>query len=93
MTLATPLVIFLVATHDGATIRQMLEYVCELANLDPDDVYEMDERYMRPSEVPFLLGNPSCIKEDLGWNPEYSWKDLLKEMYENDLNNLEVKND
>jgi GDPmannose 4,6-dehydratase len=82
---------YLVATHDGATIRQMLEYVCDLADLDPDDVYEMDERYMRPSEVPFLLGNPSSIKKDLGWIPEYSWKDLLKEMYEYDLNNLRFK--
>ena len=76
---------YLVATGDGATIREMLEYVCSLAELDPDDVYEADERFMRPSEVPYLLGNPSKITKELGWKPEYSWKKLLKEMYENDL--------
>jgi GDP-D-mannose dehydratase len=62
----------------------MLEYVCSLAGLKIDDVYEQDERYMRPSDVPFLKGNPSKIMA-LGWRPEYDWKSLLKEMYENDL--------
>ncbi len=76
---------YLVATGQGATIREMFEYVCGLADLEPSKVYEMDPRFMRPSEVPFLLGNPSKIKEDLGWKPEYTWKTLLKEMYENDL--------
>lgn len=76
---------YLVATGSGATIREMFEYVCELADLNPAVVYEMDPRFMRPSEVPFLLGNPSKIKRQLGWEPEYSWKALLKEMYEADL--------
>jgi GDPmannose 4,6-dehydratase len=76
---------YLVATGQGATIREMFDYVCGLAGLDSSDVYEMDERFMRPSEVPFLLGNPAKIKKELGWEPEYSWRALLEEMYENDL--------
>tara|TARA_Y100000287_G_scaffold186136_1_gene192128 strand:+ start:4451 stop:5431 length:981 start_codon:yes stop_codon:yes gene_type:complete len=76
---------YLVATGKGATIKEMLEYVCELADLEFDEVYEKDERFMRPSDVPFLLGNPEKIMRELGWTPEYTWKALLKEMYENDL--------
>lgn len=79
---------YLVATGAGATIREMLEFVCGLADLDLEDVYEADQRFMRPSEVPFLLGNPSKIKRELGWEPEYSWKSLLREMYDNDLIDL-----
>jgi len=79
---------YLVATGAGATIREMLEFVCGLADLDLEDVYEADQRFMRPSEVPFLLGNPSKIKRELGWEPEYSWKSLLAEMYDNDLIDL-----
>jgi GDPmannose 4,6-dehydratase len=79
---------YLVATGSGATIREMLEHVCSIADLDVEGVYEMDERYMRPSDVPFLLGNPSKIKEELGWEPSISWKSLLKEMYETDLAEL-----
>lgn len=79
---------YLVATGGGATIEEMLEFVCGLAGLDYKDVYKEDQRYMRPSDVPFLLGNPKKIQEELGWNPEYDWKSLLKEMYESDLRNL-----
>lgn len=79
---------YLVATGTGATIREMFEYVCSLAELKLEDVYEQDERFMRPSEVPFLLGNPEKIMSELGWRPMHSWKDLLKEMYQNDLKEL-----
>lgn len=75
---------YVVATGEGATIRQMLEYVCSLAGLKLDDVYEQDERFMRPSDVPFLKGNGSKIRK-LGWEPKYTWQSLLKEMYEHDL--------
>ena len=79
---------YLVATGDGATIKEMFEYVCSIADLDFNKTYEKDPRFMRPSEVPVLLGNPGKIRDELGWSPEYSWKDLLKEMYHSDLNDL-----
>jgi GDPmannose 4,6-dehydratase len=77
---------YVIATSEGATIKEMFEYVCEIAELDFNDVYEMDERFMRPSEVPVLLGNSRKAREHLEWKPEYTWKALLREMYENDLN-------
>ena len=76
---------YIVSTGQGATIEQMLRYVCELANLNFEDVYELDERFLRPSDVPYLLGNSNKIKKELSWFPEYNWKGLLKEMYEHDL--------
>ena len=79
---------YLVATGSGATIKEMFEFVCGLAGLDFDNVYEMDERFMRPSDVPFLLGDPGKIQRELGWKPEYTWQSLLREMYEADLEEL-----
>ncbi len=83
---------YLISTGSGATIEEMFRYVCSLAGLEFDDVYQMDERYMRPSDVPYLLGNPEKARIALGWEPEYDWKKLLKEMYENDLNELKELN-
>ena len=80
---------FLIATGSGATIREMLEYVCSLADLSINEVYVQDERYMRPSDVPFLLGNPQKAFDKLGWKPQYDWKSLLREMYEFDLKELQ----
>jgi GDPmannose 4,6-dehydratase len=80
---------YLIATGSGATIEDMFRYVCGLANLSLEEVYEADERFMRPSDVQYLLGNPRKAIEKLGWKPEYNWKVLLKEMYENDLAELQ----
>jgi len=80
---------YVIATGDGATIEEMFRYVCDLAELSFEDVYELDKRFLRPSEVPVLLGDPTLAKEELGWTPKYTWKSLLKEMYENDLKELQ----
>lgn len=80
---------YVVATGQGATIRQMLEYVCELANLDIEQVYLQDPSLMRPSDVPYLKGNSNKIKAELGWEPSYDWKNLLQEMYLSDLSLLQ----
>lgn len=75
---------YVVSTGQGATMKEMLEYVCEIAGLDPAKIYQQDPEFMRPSEVNRLLGNSSKIRA-LGWEPEYDWRRLLKEMYEYDL--------
>lgn len=76
---------FVIATGMGATIREMFEYVANLAGYTLDEVYEQDEKFMRPSDVPFLLGNSAKARDKLGWKPQYTWKELLKEMYNYDI--------
>jgi len=79
---------YIVSTGSGATIEEMFRYVCSVAGINFDDVYEIDEKYIRPSEVPYLLGDSSKIKKDLGWYPEYSWQKLLFDMYNYDLERI-----
>lgn len=79
---------FIFSAKSGATIKEMLEYVAGLAGLTLEEVYEQDPRFLRPSDVPFLLGDNSKAQSKLGWKPKQTWKDLLKEMYENDLKSL-----
>ena len=79
---------YVISTGSGATIEEMFRYVCALAGLDFEDVYELDKRFIRPSDVPYLLGSSEKARITLGWTPEYTWKELLREMYENDLQTL-----
>jgi GDPmannose 4,6-dehydratase len=79
---------FIIATGSGATIEEMLKYICSIADLKFEDVYEQDQKFMRPSDVSYLLGNAEKAKRKLGWQPEYNWKTLLEEMYQNDLSSL-----
>lgn len=46
------------------------------------------EKYFRPTEVDVLCGDPSKAMYQLGWKPEYSFGDLVKEMVEKDCPNL-----
>lgn len=50
-----------------------------------DVVVAVDPRYFRPSEVETLLGDPSYAKEKLGWTPETTLAEMVKEMVEHDL--------
>ncbi len=46
---------------------------------------KVDPQFLRPGEVPHLIGNSTKIKRELGWRQESSFDDLVKEMYEYDL--------
>ena len=48
-------------------------------------VVEIDEKYFRPAEVDLLVGDASKAKEKMGWVPQYTVEDLLKEMVKEDL--------
>jgi GDPmannose 4,6-dehydratase len=44
----------------------------------------IDPRYFRPTEVDTLLGDASKARRELGWTPEVSFADLVREMVEAD---------
>ncbi len=48
-------------------------------------IVKVDPRYYRPAEVGTLLGDPSKAKNELGWAPKTSFKELVEEMTESDL--------
>lgn len=45
----------------------------------------VDPRYLRPAEVPDLLGDASKARRKLGWKPKTSFPDLVREMAQADL--------
>lgn len=48
-------------------------------------VIKIDPDYHRPTEVDLLIGDASKCREKLGWSPEYSLEDLVREMIESDV--------
>ncbi|KAH9502648.1 hypothetical protein Btru_074011, partial [Bulinus truncatus] len=46
---------------------------------------KINPKFYRPAEVELLLGNPSKAKEQLKWNRECTFDDLVKEMVESDV--------
>jgi len=50
---------------------------------------KIDPRYFRPTEVEFLLGDPSKAKAKLGWQPKTSFDELVKMMVQEDVKEAE----
>ena len=50
-----------------------------------DIIIDVNPRYFRPTEVETLLGDPTKAKEKLGWVPEITLDEMIKEMVANDL--------
>ncbi len=52
-------------------------------------IVQVDPRYFRPTEVETLLGDASKAKAKLGWSPEISFAELVREMMREDLRGAE----
>ncbi len=48
-------------------------------------IVAVDPRYFRPAEVETLLGDPTKAREQLGWTPRITFRELVAEMARNDL--------
>jgi GDPmannose 4,6-dehydratase len=54
-------------------------------------VIKIDERYFRPTEVEFLLGDPSKAEKVLGWKRKVSFQELVQKMVDSDYSTLKKK--
>ncbi|MBD0295830.1 MAG: GDP-mannose 4,6-dehydratase [Flavisolibacter sp.] len=52
-------------------------------------VVQIDPRYFRPTEVDLLIGDPTKAQQKLGWQPQYSLKELIAEMVATDLQSFQ----
>lgn len=57
----------------------------EYAQLKGKCVVEVDPRYFRPTEVELLIGDPTKVKKQLGWEPKYDLQGLVDDMMQGDL--------
>jgi GDPmannose 4,6-dehydratase len=69
----------------GMELRWSGEGVDEIGTWDGKVIVRIDPRYFRPAEVETLLGDPSKAKVKLGWTPEISLQEMVKEMVTADL--------
>jgi GDPmannose 4,6-dehydratase len=76
---------YVVATGQGATVREFTQVAFEHVGLNYKDYVEVDNRYMRPTEVDALIGDASKAEKVLGWKAKTDWKALAKLMVDADL--------
>ncbi len=79
---------FVIATGEGVSVRDFLEYAFEHAGLDWREHVRYDPKYERPSEVDALIGDASKAEELLGWKPEVKSRELARIMVDADIRKL-----
>ncbi|MGB7440895.1 MAG: GDP-mannose 4,6-dehydratase [Coleofasciculaceae cyanobacterium] len=76
---------YVVATGETHSIKEFLDIAFKYVNLDWHDYVEFDPRYLRPTEVDLLIGDPSKAKQKLGWQPSVTFEELVHLMVDADL--------
>lgn len=75
---------YVVATGKTYAVIDFVKVVFGLLDLDWEKYVEIDPKYFRPTDVEYLLGDPTKINTILGWKPKTSMETLAKIMTEYD---------
>ena len=76
---------YVVATGKSHTVRELVELSFAEVGLDWRRHVELDQRYLRPTEVDALEGDASKARERLDWRPRVSFPALVRMMVEHDV--------
>ena len=76
---------FVIATGQTHTVGELCRIAFEVAGLDWRDHVTSDSALLRPAEVDHLVGDAKHAQNQLGWKPEITFAQLVREMVENDL--------
>ena len=83
---------YVIATGETHSIRDFLDIAFDTIGISDWTKYvKQDPRFMRPSEVDHLIGDPIKAKEQLNWEPKTSFDNLVRKMVVNDLELLKRK--
>mgnify|MGYP003625245124 FL=1 len=73
---------YVVATGETRSVRDMCEYVFSKLKLDYRDYVTQNPKFIRPEELPYLKGDSSKIRKELGWELTYTFEGMMDEMIE-----------
>ena len=82
---------WVLATGVTKTVREFAEEAFNFVGLKWEDYIEVSEKYFRPNEVDYLLGDSSKAREILDWKPKVDFRGLVEIMVKHDIN--EAKKD
>ena len=71
---------FVCSMGESHTVKELCEEVFSRLGLDYTEHVIVKEDYMRPTELHDLKGDCTKLKKTLGWEPEYTFKSMMKEM-------------
>jgi len=71
---------FVCATGISHSVQDLVEFVFNKLELDWKEYITVDEKYLRPEELEDLKGDSSKLREVTGWEPNYTFEEMMDEM-------------
>lgn len=76
---------YVISTGETHSIREFLDIAFRAVGIDDWSGYvKINPEFVRPSEVDVLIGDSTKAHNELGWKPEWTFKELVNEMVESD---------
>jgi GDPmannose 4,6-dehydratase len=83
---------YVVATGEAHTVEEFVATAFEHVELDWREYVKRDESLVRgAADSPALVGDPTKIRERLGWEPEVRFDELIRRMVDADLEQLRAQ--
>jgi len=83
---------YIIATGETHSVGEFAKEAFKVIGVnDWENYVGRDEAYMRPAEVDYLIGDYSKAKNQLGWEPEMRFEQLVSTMVEADIKLLSSK--
>jgi len=80
---------YVIATNERHSVRECVEVAFDEAGIGDWEKYvELDQQFVRPTEVVELVGDFSKAESQLGWKPTTSFDELIRLMVRSDLDLL-----
>ena len=73
---------YVCATGVSHSVKDLCDYTFKKLNLDYKKFIVIDGKHFRPEELENLKGDSSKLKNNLGWEPKYTFETMLDEMIE-----------
>jgi len=74
-----------VGTGVAHSVREFLDAAFSVVDRDWREYVEIDPKFYRPAEVDYLQADIAKLRETIGWEPEISFGELVREMVEADI--------
>ncbi len=80
---------WVLATGETHTVKEFLEIAFKSVDLDWEEYVETSEKYFRPNEVDYLLGDSTKARTRLNWEPKVNFQELVQLMVDFDMKEAE----
>jgi GDPmannose 4,6-dehydratase len=79
---------YVIATGEEHGVQEFADIAFAHAGLDSKQYVKTDPQFLRPAEVDHLVGDATKAREQLGWQPGASFRELVQLMVDADVERL-----